>query len=164
MIELLPLSGCDPQAVELLLDVAFGEDRHGRTAYKLREGVGFTDHLSFALVDDGVLVGSIQCWPLALTHENGMAPLLLVGPVAVSPERQNKGLGHKLMNAMLAAYRPSDEPMVMIGDPEYYERFGFNAKATQGWELPGPWERRRLLLRNAHHAPLPLIGELGPRA
>ena len=73
------------------------------------------------------------------------------------------GLGHKLMNAMLAASKPADEPMVMIGDPEYYQRFGFYAHATQGWELPGPWERRRLLLRNAHHAPLPAIGDLGPR-
>lgn len=164
MMEMMHLSGCNPQDIEALLDAAFGDDRKGRTAYKLREGMAFTEHLSFGLVEDGKLIGSIQCWPVALKHDGGAAPLLLVGPVAVTPEQQGKGLGHKLMNAMLAASTPADEPMVMIGDPEFYERFGFYAKATLGWELPGPWERRRLLLRNGHHAPLPAIGDLGPRA
>ncbi len=163
MPDLVPLGGCDPQAVEHLLDAAFGVDRHGRTAYKLRAGMAFTSHLSFGLIEETDLIGSIQCWPVSLTNDHGSTPLLLVGPVAVSPDRQNMGLGHRLMNAMLAASLPSDPPMVMIGDPEYYERFGFYAQATQGWDLPGPWERRRLLLRNAHHAPLPAIGNLGPR-
>ena len=36
------------------------------------------------------------------------------------------------------------EPLVLIGDPEYYGRhFGFIADATTNWELPGPFERRR---------------------
>lgn len=161
---LQPLRGCDPQAVETLLDAAFGADRKARTAYMLRAGTEFVDHLSFGLVEDGELVGSIQCWPLALTHGSGVTPLLHVGPVAVHPDQQNQGHGHTLMHAMLAASTPADPPMAMIGDAEYYQRFGFTAKDTQGWELPGPWERHRLLLRNAHHAPLAALGTLGPRA
>ena len=39
MVELLPLSDIEPQAVETLLDAAFGPDRFGRTAYRIREGV-----------------------------------------------------------------------------------------------------------------------------
>lgn len=163
MADLVPLGGCDPQAIEHLLDDAFGVDRHGRTAYRIREGTAFTPHLSFGLMEEGAtLVGSIQCWPVALIGDHGRCPLLLVGPVAVRPDRQNMGLGHRLMNTMLAASLRSDPAMVMIGDPEYYERFGFYARGTQGWELPGPWEQRRLLLRNAHHAPLPATGHLGP--
>lgn len=159
----VPLRICEPQQVEALLDAAFGPDRKGRTAYKLRAGMDFIDHLSFGLLEDEQLIGSIQCWPVSLVDRANASDLILVGPVAVSPERQNAGLGHKLMNAMLGASTPADPPMVMIGDPEYYERFGFYAKATQGWELPGPWERRRLLVRNAHHAPLAPLGTLGPR-
>lgn len=162
MPHIVPLSGCSPHDIETLLDDAFGTDRHGRTAYRLREGTTFVDHLSFGLIDNTQLVGSIQCWPARLSNDQGTSPLVLVGPVAVSPSRQNQGLGHLLMNEMLACSKPSDPPMVMIGDPEYYERFGFYAHATQGWELPGPWERRRLLMRNAHHAALPEIGNLGP--
>jgi predicted N-acetyltransferase YhbS len=38
-------------------------------------------------------------------------------------------------------------PMMLVGDPEYYERFGFSAQRTGAWRLPGPFEPRRLLAR-----------------
>jgi predicted N-acetyltransferase YhbS len=73
-------------------------------------------------------------------------PIVLVGPVAVTPELQGKGIGQQLMHRMLEAAAKIGEPvMVMIGDPEYYERFGFTAEQTGGWTLPGPWEPRRCL-------------------
>lgn len=159
MTQLLPLTSARPDDVENLLDHAFGNDRHGRTAYLLRQDMPVIDHLSFAILDDDDLVGSIQCWPVAVAR----FPLVLVGPVAVSPKRQNQGLGHKLMHASIAALTSNDAPMVMIGDPEYYGRFGFFADQTSGWTLPGPFEPRRLLLRNPQCASLPEQGTLGPR-
>jgi predicted N-acetyltransferase YhbS len=159
MIKILPIADVSATDIEILLDAAFGSDRHQRTAYLLRQGMPVIAHLSFALVDDAIVVGSIQCWPVAI----GAAPLVLVGPVAVAPDRQNRGYGHQLMRAMLAATQPDDPPMVMIGDPEYYERFGFAASQTGSWILPGPWEARRLLLRNPHGLQLPETGMLGPR-
>lgn len=163
MVDIVALNACNPLDVEDLLDDAFGTDRHQRTAYRLRDGTSAVDHLSFGLLDDGALIGSIQCWPVQLMDGNNTAPLLLVGPVAVASNRQMKGLGHMLMNQMLANILLSDPPMVMIGDPEYYERFGFHATHTQGWELPGPWERHRLLLRNNGNRPLPVGGKIAPR-
>jgi predicted N-acetyltransferase YhbS len=145
--------------VEQLLDDAFGADRHQRTAYLLRKGMPVIDHLSFGIEDGGAVVGSIQCWPIAVED----APLVLVGPVAVSPDKQNSGFGKQLMHAALSATTSTDAPMVMIGDPEYYGRFGFDAIGTVGWTLPGPWEPRRLLLRNPNNVSLPFTGMLGPR-
>ena len=156
---LLSLNQIPFEDVETLLDDAFGTDRHLRTAYKLRQGMPVVDHLSFGIVEDRQCIGSIQCWPIAVNT----TPILLVGPVAVAPAWQNQGLGHQLMNAMLAAIRPDDPPMVMIGDPEYYGRFGFDAEGTGHWTLPGPWEPRRLLLRNPNGTALPIHAELGPR-
>lgn len=159
MAELAPIKNISTDDVETLLDDAFGADRFQRTAYLLRTGMPVIDHLSFAVTDFGSVVGSIQCWPVAV----GEAPLILVGPVAVASGRQGQGIGHQLMHAALAALRPGDAPMVMIGDPEYYERFGFHANNTHGWTLPGPWEPRRLLLRNPQTIDLPENGMLGPR-
>ncbi len=157
MAELVPFSRIEPEQIELLLDAAFGADRHGRTAYKLREGSLPLDLLSFAIVDGGDLLASIQCWPVRIDRTR----LVLVGPVAVHPERQNQGHGQRLMQATLAAATQiGDPPMVMIGDPEYYGRFGFDAEATSGWTLPGPWEPRRLLSRNVAGHPLPSTGML----
>ena len=153
-----PLSGISADRLNALLDDAFGADRLVRTAYLLRKGMAAIDHLSFGILDDDALVASIQCWPVRV----GKADLVLVGPVAVASHRQNEGLGKRLMQLTLNAATSRDAPMVMIGDPEYYGRFGFEAKGTSGWTLPGPWEPRRLLLRNSDRVALPTHGMLGP--
>ena len=157
MPELIPLNEVAPEKVEQLLDDAFGSNRFGRTAYLLRKRSKPIVALSFAIIENGEPVGSIQCWPVRV----GDFPIVLVGPVAVTPSLQGKGIGHQLMHAMLEAAAKIGEPvMVMIGDPEYYGRFGFSAEQTGGWSLPGPWEPRRLLARNAKGVTLPETGML----
>lgn len=165
MIDYLPLSHVPAPAVEHLLDAAFGVDRRQRTAYRLREGVEAISALSFAAVHDGELVGSLQCWPVELASEGGATPLVLVGPVAVRPDRQGDGIGRALTTRMLeAADAQGETALMLIGDAEYYERFfGFSAKPTQGWRLPGPFERHRLLARIAPGHHLPLHGTIRPR-
>jgi predicted N-acetyltransferase YhbS len=150
---LIPLSATDPVALEHLLDLAFGTDRFNRTAYKLRQSNRPVAALSWAIVEGEELVGSIQCWPVRISETK----LILVGPVAVHPERQGTGIGKTLMQHMLEqATLIGDPPMVMVGDAEYYGRFGFSADATGGWQLPGPWEAHRLLARNIGGAMLAL--------
>ncbi len=167
MVELLPLANIEPQAVEHLLDAAFGPDRFGRTAYRIREGTAAIPALSFALVEDGSLIGTIQCWPVALRTKEGTAyPLVMVGPVAVRPDLQRGGHGRALMAHMLeAAEAHADGALMMIGDPEYYGRFfGFSADATGAWDLPGPYEKRRLLARSVNGHDLPVdAGMISPR-
>jgi predicted N-acetyltransferase YhbS len=161
------LSDIEPQAVEELLDAAFGADRFGRTAYRIRAGAAAVPALSFALVEDGALVGTIQCWPVAHCAADGTAtPLVMVGPVAVRPDLQRGGHGRVLMTHMLAAAEDgADGALMMIGDPEYYGRFfGFDADATAAWNLPGPFEQRRLLARAVNGHGLPTgAGMIGPR-
>lgn len=163
---LIPLDNVDPALVEALLDRAFDTERRGRTAYKVREGTDWLPGLSFAAIDgEEHLVGTIQCWPVALTDPQGRAhPMIMVGPVAVLPEHQGQGYGKALMTASLAALSPQAPlPQVMIGDPEYYGRFwGFTNEYTGGWDLPGPFEQRRLLVRCANPSVLPAQGMLGP--
>ena len=166
MTDLVPLASQDADAVEALLDRAFGADRQARTAYKVRGAAAAIAALSFAAVENGVLVGSIQCWPVALVDDAGAErPLVMLGPVAVEPSRQQGGIGRRLVERALAAAAETglDGAMMLIGDPEYYRRFfGFCADATGGWRLPGPVERRRLLARGAGVPAVP--GMLGPRS
>ena len=161
------MSDIEPQAVEALLDVAFGSDRFGRTAYRIRVGVDAVSALGFALVEDGELIGTIQCWPVAHRAADGTAtPLVMVGPVAVRPDLQRGGHGRALMARMLdAAETEADSALMMIGDPEYYGRFfGFTADATGKWDLPGPYEKHRLLARAVNGHALPTgTGMIGPR-
>lgn len=163
---MIPLDNVDPALVEELLDRAFEPERHERTAYKVREGVDWLPALSFAALDpNDMLAGTIQCWPVALTDPAGRAhPMIMVGPVAVLPEKQNLGYGKALMSASMACLDArAPLPQVMIGDPEYYGRFwGFTNEWTGGWRLPGPFEQRRLLVRCDNPAVLPKQGVLGP--
>lgn len=165
MATLLPLSAVEPELIESLLDAAFGPDRFGRTAYRIREGMDWLPGLSFAaLDDDDFLVATIQLWPVALTDPDGRAhPLLMVGPVAVMPGRQGEGFGKALMATALAAIEPAAPlPQMLIGDHEYYGRWGFTAAHTGGWRCPGPYDPARLLARFDTPAALPRSGMLGP--
>lgn len=161
MIEHVGLETVQALAVERLLDRAFGSDRHGRTAYRLRDGVAALVGPSLAALDDGALIGTIQLWPVLFTGDDGRhVPLVLVGPVAVEPGRQRDGIGRQLVSA--AIDRVPGEALMLIGDPGYYGRFfGFSAERTGGWRLPGPVERHRLLARGDH---VPMgAGTIGPR-
>lgn len=153
---LLPLSRVAPPSIEQLLDAAFGPDRHRRTAYAIRAGTCAIESLSFAAVEsDGRLAGSIQCWPVSFLADAGTTvPMIMVGPVAVTPTLQGSGLGRRLMTAALTAADdlrlPGSDALMLIGDPEYYGRFfGFTADSTGEWRLPGPFEPRRLLARGS---------------
>ena len=164
MIEFVPLATIDTAVAEALLDHAFGTDRHQRTAYKVRGAGGPVPALSIAAVEDGTLIGTIQCWPVTLTADDGTVhPLVMIGPVAVEPARQRDGIGRMLMtHALHAAHAAGlDEAMMLIGDPDYYGRFfGFTADRTAGWRLPGPVERHRLLAKGTD---VPAVaGMLGP--
>ncbi|MFC0203059.1 GNAT family N-acetyltransferase [Novosphingobium soli] len=163
---IIPLDNVDPALVEALLDTAFEPERRQRTAYKVREGTDWLPGLSFAALDaQEMLAGTIQCWPVALTDPAGRAhPMIMVGPVAVMPAHQGMGYGKALMSASMAGIDDrAPLPQVMIGDPEYYGRFwGFSNERTLGWDLPGPFDRHRLLVRSANPAVLPETGLLGP--
>lgn len=171
---LIPLSAVEPDMIEALLDRAFGEDRHARTAYRIRAGMDWLEALSFAALDaDDMLVATIQCFPIALYDREGRpVPLVMVGPVAVIPERQGEGFGVALMAAMLAAEKQMAADaaskgalplaQVLIGDQDYYGRWGFSAAATGGWQCPGPFDPDRLLARGPALGAMPAEGMLGP--
>jgi putative acetyltransferase len=51
-----------------------------------------------------------------------------LGPVSVSPELQNQGIGSKLIKEGLSIIKTKGaKGCVLEGSPEYYQRFGFKA-------------------------------------
>ncbi|MEM1430886.1 MAG: N-acetyltransferase [Pseudomonadota bacterium] len=72
------------------------------------------------------------------------APAMLLGPVAVAPDHQGRGVGSKLIADALGrvATRPAKPPVLVLGDPNYYGRFGFTAEPNVAppYALPEGWE------------------------
>lgn len=73
---------------------------------------------------EGLVVGHI-----AFSHARvgeASADWYLLGPMAVLPEFQGRGIGRLLMQAGLASLRErSAQGCVLVGDPAFYGRFGF---------------------------------------
>ncbi len=163
-LEIRQALAADEPAIEAVLDATFGTDRHERTAYRVRAGMAPILSLSFVAETAAGIIGSLQCWPVELRDGAKTTPLVMLGPVAVLPGLQRSGVGKALMKyALAAADREGVNATMLIGDAEYYGRFGFDAAPTQRWELPGPVERHRLLLRVAPGVTLPDRGSVGPR-
>jgi predicted N-acetyltransferase YhbS len=73
-------------------------------------------------------------------------PALLLGPLAVAPDRRKRGIGSTLMHyALREAARRRYGAVLLVGDAAYYSRFGFSSEKTNALWLPGPYERHRLL-------------------
>ncbi len=59
---------------------------------------------------------------------------------------QGDGVGAGLMRLAIArAAALGHGGIILVGDPEYYARFGFTAELTGGLVMPAPVERRRFL-------------------
>jgi putative acetyltransferase len=68
----------------------------------------------------------------------GGAPALALAPVGVLPEHQRKGLGTAVVRAAIAeATLLGERLIVVLGDPAYYGRFGFQPAAAAG--VTAPW-------------------------
>jgi len=75
-----------------------------------------------------------------------IVPALLLGPLAVDPAHEGKGIGGMLMRAAIEeAKNRGHGAILLVGDAAYYERFGFFASRTQHLVMPGPFERNRFL-------------------
>ena len=134
----------DRRAIEALVDRCFGPGRYAKTAYRLREGVEPDPRLSFVAVKsaDGVLLGSVRFWPVAIGGE----PSLLLGPLAVEPELRGKGIGISLMQRGIEQARTLGfATMILVGDEPYYARVGFSKLPRGRVHMPGPVDPERLL-------------------
>lgn len=83
---------------------------------------------------DGAIVGHVAASAVAIEgcEATGWYGL---GPLSVAPALQRRGVGSRLMCAVLDELRQRGaRGCVLVGEPEYYRRFGFRADAA----LPVP--------------------------
>ncbi|GHD12989.1 GNAT family N-acetyltransferase [Tianweitania populi] len=129
---------------EALLDLAMGANRKRKSSEKLRRGRKPAEGLALVARDEAdQLVGTVRLWNVRLG--DGVQALLL-GPLAVEPSTKSGGIGSALMRqAITEATRLGHCAILLVGDPGYYERFGFSAAKTGDLAMPGPYERHRFL-------------------
>ncbi|WP_159731140.1 GNAT family N-acetyltransferase [Methylosinus sp. Ce-a6] len=103
----------------------FSNGREGDLVDALRDAGALT--LSLVAEDAGIL-GHIAISPV--TIDGASLDWFGLGPVAVLPERQRRGVGAALIEAALSRLRARGAAgCVVFGEPSYYSRFGFESRS-----------------------------------
>ena len=132
----------DVSAREALLDDAFGFYRHEKTCELLRENRMPARGLSLIAEDHGCVIGTVRLWHIEINGQDA----LLLGPLAVAVSHQARGIGRRLMRTALnRAAMLGHKAVILVGDGNYYARFGFSKSVMAGIDLPGPVDRHRFL-------------------
>lgn len=132
----------DARAIARLQARAFGPGRFARTAYRLREGAAERLDLGVTAWVGSFLVGSVRMGPVRA----GATAFVMLGPLAVDPSFERRGIGGTLTRAAIEAARQAGDGLViLVGDAPYYRRFGFSPVPPGRLALPGPVDPARLL-------------------
>ena len=144
LLRLLRERARDGAAIDAMNEAAFGPDRLQKTVYKLRDGIPPLKELCFVAIDHkDRMVASIRNWPILI---NEKWPAILLGPLAISPELRGLGYGKALMwHSMAQSRMLGHSRIILVGDPEYYNQFGFRRDLALHLRLPGWVEERRFL-------------------
>jgi len=144
MIEYLPEALDDQDAIEALLDLAFGPHRTKKKSYRFRRKIPPVPALCWVAYDGDRLVGTIRYWPIRV-GKAGM-PSVLLGPLGVAPDRRGEGIGVTLvMRTMELARQAGIRTILLVGDFGYYARFGFEPAAPHGYRMTGEDPGRLLI-------------------
>lgn len=139
----------DVVAREKLLDLAMGPDRRKKSSEKLRRNRLPAEGLALVARDpQGRVIGTVRLWNVeaGVTPAGTPVDALMLGPLAVDPAHEGRGIGAALMRAAIArAHDRGHGAILLVGDAPYYERFGFFAEKTKLLMMPGPTARDRFL-------------------
>ncbi|WP_350335091.1 GNAT family N-acetyltransferase [Coralliovum pocilloporae] len=125
-----------------LHELAFGPGRFTRAAFKVREGVEHDRDLSFSAVEGGRLVGSVIQTRVTVGGHKGA----LLGPLAVLPDHEGRGIGRKLVYlAIEAAEAAGLDFVLLVGDAPYYRPLGFDPVGFGTVLFPAPVDPHRVL-------------------
>jgi putative acetyltransferase len=122
----------DISAVKLVHEAAFGQLAEAVLVDALR--VSGDAVISLVAEDDGEIVGHVLFSKLPAPER-----CLALAPVSVVPSRQNQGIGSKLIREGLArAKKEGWKAVFVLGEPDYYQRFGFDPAKADKFETDYP--------------------------
>ncbi|TBW33390.1 N-acetyltransferase [Azotobacter chroococcum] len=127
----------DIAPIAALTAAAFLDAPHSsHTEHFIVDALRRAGQLSLSLVAESgdAIVGHVAVSPVSIS--DGSTGWYGLGPLSVAPEHQGRGIGSRLVEQALAALRRRGAAgCVVLGEPEYYGRFGFRAEPAL--VLPG---------------------------
>lgn len=117
----------DIEAIEKLTKAAFQNAEHAsHTEHFIVNSLRDHGQLTISLVaiEDESIIGHIAISPVEIS--SGEIGWYGLGPISVHPNKQGCGVGSLLINKSLEKLKQlGAQGCVLLGDPNYYSRFGF---------------------------------------
>lgn len=100
----------------------------------MRDSPNFVRALDYVALSDGKIIGVVVFMKSFIAADNGCKyEVLCMGPIAVVPEYQRKGIGGMLItHTRKIATELGYRAILLCGDPEYYSKMGFVAAELFG--------------------------------
>jgi len=128
-ITLRPETPHDVADIAAVTVAAFQDAEHSsHTEQHIVAGLRQAGVLTISIVaeHESRIVGHVAVSPVSIS--DGATHWYGLGPISVLPEFQNRGIGSQLMEAALRRlWELSAQGCVVVGEPRYYQRFGFHA-------------------------------------
>jgi putative acetyltransferase len=123
--------------VDSMVALAFDDPKLLGLLASLRSGDTWLDGMSFVAELDGEVVGHVLFTRSLLDAPRRLVDVLVLSPLAVTPDHRRRGIGSALVEHGLAQARQRLEPLVFLeGSPTYYPRFGFVPGGALGFRRP----------------------------
>lgn len=125
----------DEADIARLLTDAFGGTAEAELVASLRRN---GDLLASLIATDGAtIVGHVAASPFVCVDPGVPVSAAALAPLAVTAAHQNRGIGFMLVQHLLAVLRRRDIGLVFVlGDPDYYRRFGFAPETASAMRTP----------------------------
>lgn len=125
----------DEPGIDRVVLAAFGQPGEARLVTELREAGG----LVFSAVAklQGEVVAHVAYSEVTIGGRASQPAVLAIAPVAVAPHQQRCGYGSQLIRWSFDELKRRDFPAVIVlGEPEFYRRFGFGPASGFGIQCP----------------------------
>ncbi len=125
-----PETPCDYAAIRVVQESAFQQSAEAQLVDDLRDAGDSV--FSLVAVEDRTIVGHAMFSKLKAPF-----PALALGPVAVLPEHQRRGVGTHLIREGIARSEVAGwAGIFVLGDPSFYRHFGFDVGKASGFTSP----------------------------
>lgn len=136
-LEVREAGDVDTPAVEAVVEGAFGDQ--GASVNDVMARLRGVEDMGVELVavEDGDVVGCVALSRAWVDARERLVDVLVLSPLAVAPDRQGRGIGTALLEAVPAVAERLGAPLVFLeGAPEFYGRRGWEPASAHGLQRP----------------------------